>query len=249
MTDSQAKEILKLYRPGTADTEDPSFAEALALCERNPALKDWFAEHCTLYSALRAKFKQIQVPEGLREQIISERKVHTVPLWQKAVLLAGTVAVVGLLLWRLPWPHPREPHDFAYYRNYMVGWADRQYTMDQLTNNLDQIRLFLTQRGAVTNYMVPANLQKYALVAGCVDTAFQEKHVTMICFQTKPMRPTDSDLWLIVANSSTTTDNPTSTIPKIDKTRNGITSASWTADGKTYVLAVKGDEQLLAKYL
>ena len=30
MTDSEAKEILKLYRPGTADADDPAFAEALA---------------------------------------------------------------------------------------------------------------------------------------------------------------------------------------------------------------------------
>src|SRR5215469_7832190 len=98
MTDNQAKEILKLYRPGTADAEDASFAEALALCERNPELKNWFTQHCALYSALRAKFKQIPVPEGLREQIVSERKVHTVPAWQKAVLLVGAVAVVGLAL-------------------------------------------------------------------------------------------------------------------------------------------------------
>src|SRR5215472_12102708 len=127
MTDNQAKEILKLYRPGTADAEDPSFAEALVLCERNAELKSWFTEHCALYSALRAKFKGIPVPEGLRQQIISERKVHTVPMWQKAVLLAGTVAVLALVVWRIPslLPQPREPHDFAHFRAYMVGQASR----------------------------------------------------------------------------------------------------------------------------
>jgi hypothetical protein len=249
MTDNQAKEILKLYRPDTADAEDPSFAEALALCERDPELKNWFAEHCVLYSALRAKFKGIPVPEGLREQIISERKVHTVPMWQKAVLLAGAAAVLALVVWRMPWPRAREPHDFAYYRAYMVGWANRVYAMEELTNNLDQIQLFLTQRGAVTNYVVPAKLQKNAIVAGCVETEFQGKRVSMICFQTRPMRPTDSDLWLIVSGNSTTTGNPMSTTPVIDKTTKGITSASWTANGKTYVLAVKGDEQLLARFL
>ena len=252
MTDNQAKEILKLYRPGTADTEDPSFAEALALCEGNPELKSWFAEHCALYSALRAKFKEIPVPEGLQQQIVSERKVHTVSLFQKAVLLAGAVAVVGLIVWRLPWPQSHEPHNFAYYRDYMVGWASRQYTMDRLTNNLNDIQLFLTQRGAVTNYVVPANLQKNAIVAGCVGTEFQGKAGSMICFQTRPMPPTSSDLWLIVTDSSTTTENPTSATPKnpkIDNSVKGITTASWTYNGKTYVLGVKGDEQLLDKFL
>lgn len=251
MTDNQAKEILMLYRPGTADTEDPSFAEALALCESNPELKSWFAEHCALYSALRAKFKEIPVPEGLPQQIISERKVHSVPLWQKAVLLVGTVAIVALAVWRMPsiLPRPSEPHNFAFYRDYIVGWADKQYSMDRLTNNLDEIRLVLTQRGAVTNYVVPANLQKYAIVAGCAGTAFQNKAVSMICFQTRPMSPTSSDLWLFVTDSSTTTGNPASATPVIDKTRQGITTASWTDKGKTYVLAVKGDEQLLRKFL
>lgn len=238
-----------LYRPGTADAEDPSFTDALAVCERNPELKNWFAEHCALYSALRTKFKEISVPDGLRQQIISERKAHTVPMWQKAVLLVGALAVVGLVLWRMPWPQPHEPHTFAFYRAYMVGEANRRYTMDLLTNNLDQIRLYLTQSGAVTNYMLPANLQKNALVAGCVKSEWQGEHVSMICFQTKPMAPTSSDLWLIVTASSSATGTPKSATPIFDKTMPGVTTASWTVDGKTYVLGVKGDEQLLAKFL
>src|SRR4029079_15043537 len=52
MNTQQAKEILSLYRPGTADAEDPSFAEALRLCERDPELERWFSEHCAVYSAL-----------------------------------------------------------------------------------------------------------------------------------------------------------------------------------------------------
>lgn len=249
MTDNQAKEILKLYRPDTADAEDSSFAEALALCERSPELKNWFTEHCALYAALRDKFKEIPVPEGLRQQILSERKVHSVPLWQKAVLLAGAVAVVGLAVWHMPWPKPHEPHDFAHYRAYMVGQVDRGYYMQQATTNLDQIRLFLASKGAISNYVVPANLQKNAIAAGCVGSEFESKPVSMICFQTTPMKPTDSDLWLIVTADSTTTGNPTSATPVIDKSIKGITTASWTDKGKTYVLAVKGDEKLLAKFL
>jgi len=250
MTDNQAKEILMLYRPGTGDAEDPSFAEALVHCERNAELKSWFAEHCALYSALRAKFREIPVPEGLQQQIISERKVHTVPMWQKAVLLAGAVAGIALLAWRLPTllPQPREPHDFAHYRAYMVGQAARGYYMQQATN-LNQVELLLTQRGAVTNYVLPANLQKNAITAGCMGTEWQGKQVSMICFQTKPMPPTSSDLWLLVTASSSATGTPKSAIPVIDKSMTGITTASWTANGKTYVLAVKGDQQLLAKFL
>ena len=115
MTNDQAKETLQLYRPGTADAVDPTFAEALELCERDPELKKWFVNHCALYAALRSKFKQIAVPEGLKEQIIAERRVHTTtPLRQKAVILAGAVAAVVMVAFNLIQNHrPSERHDFA----------------------------------------------------------------------------------------------------------------------------------------
>ena len=251
MTDKQAKETLQLYRPGTADAEDPSFAEALALCERNVELKRWFEDHCALYSAFRGKFKQIAVPEGLKEQIISERKAHTVPLWQKTVLLAGAVALLALIVWQLRsfWPQPPERHDFAAYRSSMVSFAERGYGMDVYTNDLSQIRLILGQRNSITNYVLPANLQKNASVAGCAATTWQGKRVSMICFQTKPLPPTQSDLWLFVTDSSTAPDTPKNASPKFE-TANGTAIASWTVGGRTYVLATpSGDERFLAKFL
>src|SRR5438045_2813900 len=76
MNSQQAKEILGLYRPGTADQQDADFAAALALAKSDATLQGWFEEHCALQAALQAKFRQIPIPEGLKEQILSERKAH-----------------------------------------------------------------------------------------------------------------------------------------------------------------------------
>jgi hypothetical protein len=70
----EAKEILLLYRPRTADANDPEFSEALALAKKDPELATWFEQHCTLQTAVMTGFDRIKPPEGLLEQILSERK-------------------------------------------------------------------------------------------------------------------------------------------------------------------------------
>jgi hypothetical protein len=256
MTDHEAKEILSLYRPGTADSADPDFAEALALCERDPELKKWFDHHCALYLALRAKFKAIAVPEGLKEQIIAERPIHRTPVWQRAVILAGAVAAVFMILstynqWR---PHS-DPSDFAAYRNYMVGFATRGggYAMDIRSHDPKQIRSYFTGKNAIADYAVPANLQKNARLEGCASFTWHGKNVSMICYSSgRPLDPGQaSDVWLFVTDHTTTPDMPTANSTKFDKVngQDGLITASWTAENKTYVLATRGDEPFLNKYL
>ncbi len=251
MTNDQAKDILRLFRPGTADAADPTFAEAMELCERDPEMNQWFARHCDLYTALRSKFKQISVPEGFKEQIIAERRVHTTPLWQRAVLFAGAVAAIIMvtLTMRQQW-RPAEPQNFAAYRSYMGGFAQRAYGMDINTDNLDQIRTYLAEKNAIADYVLPASLEKNAKAAGCVATTWHGKNVSMICFQSgRPLSPNyASDLWLFVTDRTTTRDTPTSPAPHFE-TANGIVTASWTVGNRTYVLATEGDEQFLSKFV
>ena len=256
MTDSEAKEMLRLYRPGTADSADPDFAEALASCERSPELKKWFAEHCALYSAMRAKFREIAVPEGLKEQIIAERKVHagTVPVWQKAVLVVGAVAAIALICFEVSsnW-RPRERHDFATYSGYMVGYAARSYgRMDIYTNDLNVIRQTLAQSSSVADYVLPPNLEKNAKPAGCVATTWQGKKVSMICFQTgRPLKPGQpSDLWLYVTDKSSASGSPANTKPVLKNgAEPGYVIATWTVGNRTYLLATQGDTKFLEQYL
>lgn len=252
MTNDQAKETLQLYRPGTADASDPAFAEALELCEREPELKKWFANHCALYAALRSKFKQIAVPDGLKEQIIAERKVHTTaPLWQRAVIAAGAVAAVVMVVFNLvQHTPPGESHDFAAYRSYMGRVASSSYGMELNSTDLDQIRLFFAQKNAIADYVVPESLKSNAKVVGCVATTWQGKEVSMICFQTgRPLQPGQaSDLWLFISDRTVAKDAPAAKTLAFDK-QDGMVSASWTVGSRTYVLTSQGDEQFLGKFV
>ena len=69
MNTEQAKAILQHYRP-TVDAADPYFREALAQVQRDPALAQWFTEHCASYEAMRRTLRQTPVPAGLREALL-----------------------------------------------------------------------------------------------------------------------------------------------------------------------------------
>src|ERR1051325_11514340 len=95
MNIQEAKEILSLYRPGTADAEDEFFCEARQLCEQEPELKAWFENHCEVYTALRSKLRTA-VPEGLKDQILAEQKVVPLPVWRRPAFLAAAAPVLVL---------------------------------------------------------------------------------------------------------------------------------------------------------
>lgn len=251
MTNDQAKQILQLYRPGSADAVDPAFAEALEACEHDAELKQWFSNHCALYAAIRSKLKKIPVPEGLKEQIIAERQVHRTPVWQKAILTAGAVAVAVVAIMVInPYIGPSEPHDFATYRSTMGRIAEGGYGMEMNNSDLDAIRTYLAQKKAIADYVLPENLKKNAKAMGCVTTTWQDKPVAMVCFQTDravdPAHP--SDLWLFVSENTIASDAPQASTPKLEKS-NDLITANWTVGNRTYVLATRGDAQFLSKYL
>lgn len=254
MTNEQAKQILQLYRPDTADATDPSFADALAACERDAELKQWFAQHCALYAAIRSKFKKIAVPDALKEQIIAERPLQRTPTWQKAVLAGGALACAALaLMFIMPQVTPREPHDFATYRSTMGKLAIvNYYQMEMTSSDLNAIRTYLSEKKAIADYVLPENLRNNAKALGCVSTlTWQGKPVTMVCFATgrpiaDPNRP--SDLWLFISTDSVATDGPKTSTPTFAQS-NGLITASWKVGNRTYLLATQGDRQFLEKYL
>jgi hypothetical protein len=251
MNRQQAKEILALYRPETADAQDPSFAEARRLCESDPELKHWFDAHCAGYTALRARFKQIPIPEALKEQILAERKVHTTPFWRRRTVVLAAVAALTVTTGLVSlWLQPREDTGFPGFRNRMVSTSLRMYRMDLETNDLAQIRNFLSQRNSPADYRLPAALERNARPTGCVVVPWQGEPVSMICFHSgRPLGPGQtSDLFLFVAPSSRIRGAPGATSPALARV-NRATTATWSRDGKTYLLIAAGDEELIRKYL
>lgn len=256
MNPGQAKQILIIYRPGTADADDPEIAEALALVRTDPELSAWFDEHCARQNALRDKFRQIPPSAGLREQIISEHAARTKAASRREKIV-GACAVVAILvalalLAAFYLPHNNAfrpiPNTLANYQDQMMGVAESGYGMTAMTN-LDQVHSWLAQNHALADYVLPAGL-KNAAVTGCTVQTWRNAKVSMICFrQGKTLPPGQpGDLWLFVIDQTAVNGAPATASPQLTRV-NGLITAAWTQDGKLYLLGAKGDDQTIHKYL
>ncbi|HZM03350.1 MAG TPA: hypothetical protein VFC44_10015 [Candidatus Saccharimonadales bacterium] len=252
MTREEAKETLLIYRPGTTDGNEPEIAQALALALQDAELARWLDQHQAQQEMLRAKFRQIPVPAGLKEQIISERAVNAQKYFRrKLAVAAGALAVCVLigLTTALFWPRPPNDDTFANYRNRMVSTALRGYSMNFESPDLAQIRAYLAQRKAAENYDLPARLQKIT-ATGCAVETWQGARVAMICFRTgQPLRPGDqNDLWLFVVDSAAVKNAPNGPAPQFARV-NKLITAAWMEGNKLYLLGTAGDEQKIREYL
>jgi hypothetical protein len=219
-------------------------AEALALCRQDSELAAWLERHCAMQMAIRSQFQAMAIPEGLRQQIISEYTPRTEPVWWRrpAVLaVAATVLfAIAISAFWLNLPRAAEQDvSFAAFRNRMVRAIVRTYavSMELETNNAAQIRAHLAQRQAPADYRLPERLAQ-AETVGCGALSWQGKPVAMVCFRTgKPLPPdTKSDLFLFVINDSDLAASPQFDTPQFANVSTLVT-ASWREGGKVYVLA------------
>lgn len=247
MNKQEAKQVLLLYRPGMEP--DTELKEAMAVAQLEPELQEWFKQHCTFQEALRRSFRQVPVPEGLKEQILSERKAYFSPaLTRRASLIAACGLFLALLatVW-FSARRPVEDRTFANFQSRMVRTVARAYPqMDLETNDLQEIRKFLVQQHAPGDYQLPAGLQK-ADSTGCAVLRWQDKPVSMVCFSSVRNVKTP-DLFLFVIQSGDAPKAPTAGPPQFSQV-NGLATASWTQGDKTYLLASSGNEALVRKYL
>lgn len=257
MNRADAQKILALVRPETADEQDADFKDALALAASDAELKQWFETHCANYKNVRDALRQIAPLPALREQILSERNLSTsppnvvvVPRSQWRSLGMGMAAAAVLLLGiAFVWLRHDANKADAQFRNRMVSAAFRIYRMDLETNDQKQVQTFLAKNDAPSDYALPEGLRKSPLV-GCEILRWQNRPVTMICFRTgRVLRPGEkSDLFLFVADATAFPKN------RRDETLNfqainQVMTASWSEGGKFYLLATRGDENFLRKFL
>lgn len=250
---NEAKELLLIYRPVTADAGDPQMAEALALAKSNPELARWLEAQQAQQAALRTKFRQMTIPAGLKEQIISEygagrRTPATLARWRTAGLaLAALALLLGMLA--IVW-HPRSlpGNSLVHYQSEMARIALAPYSMDVETNNAASIHAYLAQQHA-PDFTLRTPLQHTELT-GCAVRVWNGAKVSLICFRTgKPLPPGEkSDLWLFVVDKATVQNVPPTTGPIVSKV-NQLITATWTEGGKLYFLGVEGQEADIRQYL
>jgi hypothetical protein len=252
MNREEAKEILLPYRHRAGDADDPQIAEALRLAKSDPELGRWLEEHGAKQNILREKFQQIAVPEGLVQQIISERAAaKRASFLERHRLVAAVVAitvivVVGLYAWE---QMPKTDYRLITYQSQMEYVALSGYALSLATNDPAQIRDYLKQNGAPSDFTLPEPLKQVALT-GCTVENFEGRNVSMICFHTgsKSSDPHVSDLWLFVTDRKAVTGAPKDATPQIAKVGR-LATATWTEGDKLYVLGQQGDVQSLQKFL
>ena len=248
MNDRQAIETLTLFRPGTVDVQDPDFAIALGQTRHNADLSRWLESHCARYEAIRAKFQEIPVPAGLKEQILSERRVRAMKVSrrQAAVMLLAAFVIAVLVVTANWWLNPSS---LPRYRTKMVSTALRGYGMDMRSSDLGEIRQFITQHKGHGDFALTPSLERTPGV-GCKLLTWEGQQVSMICFKTgRPLSPgEESDLFLFVIDRSALRDAPRP--GKSDAMQvNKLMTVTWSEDGKTYILAGYGDEQFIRGFL
>jgi hypothetical protein len=248
----EIKKILLLYRPGTADAEDSRVSEALALAKADAELARWLDEHCARQSALGAKFRQIEPPAGLLEQIISEHAASRRALPERRKVQLMLAMLLGLLTAAavVLWPPHRVPDDtLTVYQNQMVRVALSPYSMEFTTNAPAPIRGYLAEKHAPADFMLSAALEHTAMI-GCAVENWQGVKVSMICFRTSRALPQDaaSDLWLFVVDRAAVKNAPEGNLPQVAKV-NRLVTATWSHGDKLYFLGTLGDESTLKQYL
>jgi len=233
-----------------ADTDDPQTVEALAFAKNDPELARWLENHQAQQSALREAFRQITVPGGLKEQVISERAAQNkIIFWRQNAMLAVVVIIVALVVLAPFWfrPHPSDD-TLAVFKNRMVGVALRGYSMNLETNNVAEIRAYLARNHAPSDFALPAPLGKIT-ITGCAVENWRNTTVSMICFHTgkTPSAHGQTDLWLFVVDRASVKNVPADA-PQFAKV-NRLSTAVWTQNDKLYFLGAEGDEQLIRSLL
>ena len=249
MTSQEAKEVLLLYRPGISDPTQVEFVEALACARNDLELDRWFQEHCAFQTVLRNKFIEIPVPEGLKEQILSERQVEAAPPAKRTALVAALCILIVFLLGGigLHFSNQREDTTFANFQSRMVRKVAREYpVMDVETSDPKLIRESLAQNGG-PNYILPRGFEKVTYT-GCAVLEWQGKPVSMVCFNSgKTSKTREPDLFLFVITHADAPNAPKTITPQFGQ-QSGFQIATWTNGDKTYLLAGAEDEASLRSY-
>jgi hypothetical protein len=255
MTRNQARQILWGYRPG-AGQPSPETQEALTLARRDEELSRWLREQQKWHAAVGAEWRKIQPPPRLKELIFFQGKLAqskvvvgkptwkslVPPLWVRPRMAWAAAAAITLLIGLsalLLRPHT-ESLSFQAYQARMVGFALREYRMDIVTDDRQEIRQFLAEHGRPADYQLPARLEAAPALGGA-RLSWQGHPVSMICFALDQREM----LYLFVLPDQAIREGVLpSPSPRFAPSK-GLTTASWRQGERVYLLAGRLSEDAL----
>lgn len=240
-----AKRLLLAYRPGTQDASEADLRVALEFASTDPEVGAWLQHHLRTQLAIRTQLRAIPLPVGLGQEILmseeTRRRRVRVRRWRQGVTAAA--AVVLLLLSLALWLDVRQNREYASYRDKMVRTALREYRMEMLSGNLEQIRDYLREHEGHSDWTLAPGLTGLQPL-GCAVMRWHDQRVSLVCFDAL----TQGTAYLFIAKASELNGAPAGPMPKFDRIRK-MSTASWTQASNTYLLAVRGEETFLRQRL
>ena len=254
MDSREAREILKLYRPGDNDSADPRMAEALEQAKRDPELAAWFAQHRAVCAVIRSRLKGIPIPAGLKRKIIIERmeqaKVIPMPGVAKILAAAAAIVILSLIGWFVFNRAPDE-RTFSNYRDHMAKSVQRGANpyMNMASTNQADIRDYFRANGAPVDFVLSKSLAQLPGEGGSLMTWY-DQNVELLCLNAGTGAAGQrNDLWLFIVKKAALPDAPAAgAAPQFLKVGDLMT-ASWTKGDRLYLLAGRGEQEDLQKYI
>lgn len=243
MDNQEAKFILSAYRPGGQDANDPRFSEALEQVRRDPILERWFRESSEFDTTIAQKLSAIEVPAGLRENILAGAKLSRP---SRRVLLKWAMAaaiILGAVVGSLVLRQSTKPH--------FAGWQrEALHTISSLVagqsqfdaqshSGADLVAWLQTNRGAAAEKL-PKNLETLESL-GCKTFLWNGTPVSVICFK----RRDGGVIHLVMAKAA---DGKLNREPEFAQQGEWAT-ATWREDNMTYMLVLEGRCDELRAYL
>ncbi|MCE0498573.1 MAG: hypothetical protein LV481_11565 [Methylacidiphilales bacterium] len=242
MTRDEAKLLLQAMRPDGSDTNDPAFAGALSQVQTDPELEAWWRAQQKFDRGIATKIEEIPVPLSLRDDIIGRRKIIVVPrqsflgaCFAVAAALV-LVAVIQNVLYTGPAANPPMLSD-AYTASVLPVLGDDKPELGMTSSDHERVQAWLKERDAPTGNL-PANLAALPSV-GCQTFEVRGHTVSLICFALKG----GGLAHLFIVNERALIDPP-GDLPEYAQA-GGWSTASWSEDGKSYVLATRAGPEAL----
>jgi hypothetical protein len=242
MNSEEAKQLLEVYRPGSADATDPRFAEVLDQVQRDPELSQWLKAQNKFDALMTEGLKTIEAPADLKASILASQRVVRVPLWRETrVRVAMAACAVGLAVLGTSLFGQRAPR-FPEFREELVAKAwNGDAHLDFKSSDLVRIRQWLAREQAVPDLSLPSGLRD-ARVHGCRMVQVDGHRVPMIC-----LSEGSRHLHLFVVEGTMFANLPPAESPDFQKCGAWKTT-SWQQGEKTFVLTGLKYQTFVSKF-
>jgi hypothetical protein len=124
----------------------------------------------------------------------------------------------------------------------MGNYLSRFFVLEMQSDNVEEIRSYLSTKHGFTDFKVPETLSKYPGI-GCQMIDWHDHEVALICFVVD-----EEVVHLFMMDAKAFEDRPDSLIPAFEQVKDWATY-TWTEEPRTYLVSTLGDQDYLTRVL